>query len=133
MFSPSLALGLFLCLDCSMANTKNSMRALDRLKKAANLVPIKKTVVLSDGSEFEFWHTSLTMAERERAQKAAGSREANAMAVQLLVQKALDENGDRMFAPGEVAELKNEVRDADLQRIIYALVADDIVEIDQGN
>lgn len=109
------------------------MRALDRLKKAANLVPIKKTVVLNDGSEFEFWHTSLTMAEREKAQKSAGSNEANAMALQLLIQKALDENGERMFKPGEAAELKNDVRDADLQRIIYALIQDDIVELDQGN
>ena len=110
-----------------------SSRALDRLKKAANLVPIKKVVELSDGSEFEFWHTSLTMAERERAIKAANSDEPNAMAVQLLVQKAQDETGSRMFAPGEVAELKNEVRDSDLQRIILALIQDDVVQIDQGN
>jgi hypothetical protein len=108
-------------------------RALSQLKKAANLVPTKKVVTLTDGSEFEFWHTSLTMAERERAQKASGSSDPNAMALQLLVQKALDESGEKMFAPGEIAELKNEVRDADLQRIILALIQDDIVEIDQGN
>ena len=42
------------------------VRALDRLKKAANLVPSKKVVILGDGSEFEFWHTPLTMAEREK-------------------------------------------------------------------
>jgi len=116
-----------------MTTQRTSMRALDKLKKAANLVPTKKVVTLSDGSEFEFWHTSLTMAEREKAQKAAGSSDANAMAIQLLVQKAQDENGERMFAPGEVAELKNDVRDADLQRIILALVQDDIVELNQGN
>ena len=44
------------------------VKALDRLKKAANLVPAKKTVILSDGSEFEFYCSPLTMAERERAQ-----------------------------------------------------------------
>lgn len=109
-----------------------SMRALDRLKKAANLVPNKKTVTLSDGSEFEFWHTALTMAEREKAMKAANSNDPNAFAVQLLVAKALDENGGRMFSPGDVAELKNEVRDSDLQRIILALVQDDIVEAEPG-
>lgn len=110
-----------------------SSRALDRLKKAANLVPIKKVVALSDGSEFEFWHTALTMAERERATKAANSDDPNALAIQLLVQKAQDENGSKMFTPGEIAELKNEVRDSDLQRIILALIEDDIVEVDQGN
>ena len=108
------------------------VRALDRLKKAANLVPNKKTVILSDGTEFEFWHTALTMAEREKAMKAANSNDPNAFAVQLLVTKALDENGARMFSAGDVAELKNEVRDSDLQRVILALVQDDIVEVEQG-
>lgn len=108
------------------------VRALDRLKRAANLVPTKKVVTLFDESEFEFWHTALTMAERERAMKAANSNDPNAFAVQLLVAKALDENGARMFSAGEVAELKNEVRDSDLQRIILALVQDDIVETEQG-
>jgi hypothetical protein len=110
-----------------------SLRALDRLKKAANLVPVKKTVELSDGSEFEFWHTALTMAERERATKAAGNNDPNALAIQLLVAKALDENGNKMFAAGDVAELKNEVRDSDLQKIILALIQDDLVDVNLGN
>jgi len=109
------------------------VRALDRLKKAANLVPTLKTVELSDGSVFEFWHTPLTMAEREKATKAANSSDPNAFAVQLLVQKAIDENGAKMFSAGEVAELKNEVRDSDLQKIILALIQDDIVDIQTGN
>ena len=101
------------------------MRALDRLKKAANLTPIKKIVKLADGSEFEFYCTPLTMAERERAQKNAGSEEATAFAMQLLVQKAMDENGDKLFRPGEIAELKNEVRDADLQTLMLAVITTD--------
>lgn len=101
------------------------MRALDRLKKAANLVPVKKTVKLSDDSEFEFYCTPLTMAERERAQKNAGSDDANAFALQLLVQKAKDENGQPLFRAGEVAELKNEVRDADLQTLMVAVITND--------
>lgn len=44
-------------------------RAIDRLRKAANLEPSKKLVELSDGSQFEMWVAPLTMAERERAQK----------------------------------------------------------------
>lgn len=111
----------------------SSTRALDRLKKAANLVPTMKSVELGDGSVFEFWHTPLTMAEREKATKAANSNDPNAFAVQLLVQKAMDENGAKMFSAGEVAELKNEVRDSDLQKIILALIQDDIVDIQTGN
>lgn len=102
-----------------------SRRALDRLKKAANLVPIKRVVKLTDGTEFEFYSTPLTMAEREKAQKDAGSEEASAFALQLLINKAQDENGQRMFSAGEIAELKNEVRDEDLQALMLALLTGD--------
>jgi len=104
------------------------IRALDRLKKAANLTPVKKTVTLSDGSQFEFYRTPLTMAERERAQKASNTDDANAFALQLLIQKAMDENGQRIFAAGEIAELKNEVRDADLQMLMLAAISEDSSE-----
>lgn len=99
-----------------------SGRALDRLKKAANLTPVKRIVALSNGDEFVFWSTPLTMAERERAQKQANSDDAAQYALQLLVNKANDENGERMFKAGEVAELKNEVRDEDLQALMLALI-----------
>ena len=64
-----------------------SLRALDRLKKAANLVPVRRVVTLSNGEEFEFWSTPLTMAEREKAQKQANSDDATQFALQLLVAK----------------------------------------------
>jgi len=105
----------------------SKLSALDRLKKAANLTPVKKTITLSDGSEFEFYRTPLTMAERERAQKATGD-DMNAFALQLLVNKAMDENGQRLFAAGMIAELKNEVRDADLQALMLAVISDDVEE-----
>ena len=99
-----------------------SGRELDRLKKAANLTPVKRIVILTNGDEFVFWSTPLTMAERERAQKQANSDDAAQYALQLLVNKATDENGQRMFKAGEVAELKNEVRDEDLQGLMVALI-----------
>ena len=46
-------------------------RAIDRLKKAANLKPSRRSITLADGSEFEFYSTPLTMAQREKAQKDA--------------------------------------------------------------
>jgi hypothetical protein len=107
---------------------KNSMKlmatlnALDRLKKAANLEPIKKQVTLSDGSIFEMFVTPLTMAERERAQKQARSDDSNAFALQLLINKALDVNGTKLFNPGEIDVLKNEVKDSDLQSLMLAVI-----------
>jgi hypothetical protein len=111
-----------------MVQANPTMRALDRLKKAANLTPVKKKVELSDGDVFEFYCRPLTMAERERAQKEAGSDEATAFALQLLVSKALDENGRPLFRAGEIAELKNEVRDSDLQSLMLAVLTDQFDE-----
>ena len=62
----------------------SNLSALDRLRKAANLEPVKKEVTLSDGSIFEMYVTPLTMAERERAQKQTNN-DANNFALQLLI------------------------------------------------
>jgi len=99
-----------------------TLNALDRLKKAANLEPIKKQVTLSDGSIFEMFVTPLTMAERERAQKQARSDDSNAFALQLLINKALDADGTKLFSPGEIDVLKNEVKDSDLQSLMLAVI-----------
>ena len=106
------------------------VRAIDRLRKAANLEPVKKTVDLSDGTAFELWVTPLTMAERERAQKQAKSDDANAFALQLLITKALDESGTKLFSAGEIDVLKNEVKDKDLQALMLAIITDDAEPID---
>lgn len=105
-----------------------STRAIDRLRKAANLEPVKKTVELSDGTTFEMWVTPLTMAERERAQRQAKSDDAGAFALQLLITKALDENGTKLFSAGEIDVLKNEVKDKDLQSLMLAILNDDEAE-----
>ena len=107
-----------------------ALRAIDRLRKAANLEPTKKTVDLSDGSTFEMWVTPLTMAERERAQKQAKSEDATAFALQLLLQKACDETGAKLFSAGEIDILKNEVKDKDLQSLMLAVLTDDSEELD---
>jgi hypothetical protein len=107
-----------------------ALSALERLRKAANLEPTKKSVELSDGSTFEMWVTPLTMAERERAQKQAKSDDATAFALQLLITKALDESGAKLFKPGEVDILKNEVKDKDLQALMLAIISDDAEPLD---
>jgi len=95
-----------------------------------HLEPGKKVVELSDGSTFEMWVAPLTMAERERAQKQAKSDDANAFALQLLIAKALDESGAKLFSVGEVDVLKNEVKDKDLQSLMLAILTDDAEPID---
>ena len=103
----------------------SNLSALDRLRKAANLEPVKKEVTLSDGSVFEMYVTPLTMAERERAQRQAKSDDANAFALQLLLTKAQDENGIRLFKSGEIDILKNEVKDKDLQALMLSVISEE--------
>ena len=117
-------------MSSSPRTTRSPLRAIDRLKKAANLDPIKKEIELSDGSVFEMWITPLTMAQRERAQKGAKSDDANEFALRLLMTKAQDENGQRLFNLGEIDVLKNEVKDADLQKLMLAVITDDEEQLD---
>ena len=114
----------------SPRTSRPPLRAIDRLKKAANLQATKREVELSDGTVFEMWVSPLTMAERERAQKGTKSDDANEFALRLLMTKAQDENGDRLFNAGEIDVLKNEVRDADLQILMLAVINTDADEID---
>ena len=97
-------------------------RAIDKLRKAANLKSSRRLVVLENGDEFEFWSTPLTMAQREKANKDAKSDDINQFALQLLLSKATDESGSRLFSPGDLAVLKNEVRDDDLQKLMLAVI-----------
>ena len=103
----------------------SNLRAIDKLRKAANLEPVKKEIELSDGTLFEMYATPLTMAERERAQRNAKSDDANAFALQLLVAKAQDSNGQKLFNAGEIDVLKNEVKDKDLQALMLGVLTDD--------
>jgi len=98
------------------------MRALDRLKKAVSMSASRRAVELPDGTEFEFWMTPLTLAERGRAQKQAKSDDATDFALQLLVAKATDENGQKMFSPGEVAELRNELPASVVEALMLQLL-----------
>lgn len=97
-------------------------RLIDRLVKSARLDPVLKMVELSTGDIVEMYVKPLTAAERDRAKKDARSEDPTAFALQLLVRKALDENGTPLFSAGDVAALKNEVRDTDLQKLLLAVL-----------
>ena len=100
----------------------SNLSALERLRQAANLEPKKKEITLSDGSIFEMYITPLTMAERDRAQRQAKNDDSYGFALQLLINKALDETGQRLFKAGEIDILKNEVKDSDLQSLMLAVI-----------
>ena len=97
--------------------------ALQRLKSAVNMKSQRRAVELPDGSEFEFYMTPLTLAERSRAQKQAKSDDATDFALQLLVSKALDANGQKLFQPGEMAELRNELPASVVEALMMQLLA----------
>ena len=108
-------------LDLFMSASQRKLSPLDRLKKASNLTATKKTVKLTDGTEFEFWCTPMTMAEREQAQKGAKD-DANAFAIRLFVRKAMFDDGRRMFAAGQIDELKNEVSAENMDKLMLAML-----------
>ena len=69
-----------------------------------------------------YWHP-LTIAERESIQKKSGSNDdANDFALVLMIQKALDKDGKRLFQDGDKAALRREVEAAVLQEIQLAML-----------
>ena len=100
-------------------------RFIDKLTKAARLEPTKKEIVLDSGEAVVMYVSPLTAAERERAKKDARSDDPGAFALQLLIRKAKNGNGQPLFTPGDAAILKNEVRDSDLQKLMLAVLGAD--------
>ena len=86
--------------------------------------PQRRSVELPDGSEFEFYMTPLTLAERTRAQKQAKSDDATDFALQLLVTKARDENNRPLFTVGELAELRNELPASVVEALMLQLIGE---------
>ena len=99
--------------------------AIDILKKAANLRPSKRTVILNDGTVFTFFCSPLTMQERERANKEAQSDDVNQFAMRLLINKATNEHGAPLFTVADLPELKRNCRDEDVQKLLLAVIQED--------
>ena len=81
------------------------MRAIDLLVASVDMSLKSKAVEMPNGKSFTFWMKPLTLGECSKAQKQAPGDDANAFALTLLCNKACDENGTRMFAPGDLATL----------------------------
>ena len=98
------------------------MRAIDRLKAAVHMQPEKKSVELPDGSDFDFYMTPLTLAQRKRAQKQAKSDDATDFALQLLISVARDENNMPLFTAGDLAEMRNSLPAQLVDKLMLASV-----------
>jgi|TARA_B100000085_G_scaffold88504_1_gene79923 hypothetical protein len=115
-----------------MKQNPSSMRAAEILRNKFGVSQLYSYDVTQEGEVLftVFWHP-LTIAERESIQKKVGSDDASDFALGLMIEKALDENGKRLFQDGEKAVLKNAVDAAVLQEIQLAMLtsgADNKVE-----
>tara|TARA_R100001510_G_scaffold18456_1_gene15944 strand:- start:5627 stop:5980 length:354 start_codon:yes stop_codon:yes gene_type:complete len=98
-------------------------RAIDLLKNKFGVSQLYKYDI-KDNDEILFsiyWHP-LTIAEREAIQKKSNAEDVNDFALQLMIEKALDENEKRLFQDGDKASLRREVAASILQEIQLAML-----------
>ena len=98
-------------------------RAVDLLKNKFGVSQLYKHDVKQDDEIILtiYWHP-LTIAEREAISKKSGTEDANDFALQLMIEKALDKDGTRLFQDGDKASLRREVAASVLQEIQLAML-----------
>tara|TARA_R100000231_G_scaffold2075_2_gene3601 strand:- start:273 stop:626 length:354 start_codon:yes stop_codon:yes gene_type:complete len=98
-------------------------RAVDLLKNKFGVSQLYKHDVKQNDEIIltVYWHP-LTIAERESIQKKTGSDDANNYALQLMIEKALDKDGNRLFQDGDKASLRREIEANILQEIQLAMI-----------
>lgn len=98
-------------------------RAVDLLKNKFGVSQLyKHDVKQNDEIILTIYWNPLTIAERESIQKKTDSDDANDFALQLMIEKAKDENGTRLFQDGDRASLRREVEANVLQEIQLAMI-----------
>jgi hypothetical protein len=98
-------------------------RAVDLLKNKFGVSQLyKHDVKQNDEIILTIYWNPLTIAERESIQKKTDSDDANDFALQLMIEKAKDENGKRLFQDGDRASLRREVEASVLQEIQLAMI-----------
>ena len=98
-------------------------RAVDLLKNKFGVSQLYKHDVKQDDEIIlsVYWHP-LTIAERESIQKKTSSDDPNEFALNLMIEKALDKDGTRLFQDGDKASLRREVEANILQEIQLAMI-----------
>ena len=98
-------------------------RAVDLLRNKFGVSQLYKHDVVKDGvvELSVYWHP-LTIAEREAISKKTGTDDTNDYALQMMIEKALDEEGKRLFQDGDKASLRREVSASILEEIQIAMI-----------
>ena len=98
-------------------------RAVDLLKNKFGVSQLYKHDVKQDDEIILtiYWHP-LTIAEREAIQKKTTSEDPNEFALNLMIEKALDKDGVRLFQDGDKASLRREVEANILQEIQLSMI-----------
>ena len=98
-------------------------RAIELLKNSFGVSQLYQHDVIKDGNIIfcVYWHP-LTIAERESIQKKSTSEDVNEFALHLMIEKALDKDGERLFQDGDKASLRREVEANILQEIQLAMI-----------
>ena len=98
-------------------------RAVDLLKNKFGVSQLYKHDVIKNDDIIltVYWHP-LTIAEREAIQKKTNSDDVNDFALQLMIEKALDQNGSRLFQDGDKASLRREISASILEEIQIAMI-----------
>ena len=98
-------------------------RAVDLLKNRFGVSQLYKYDVKQDDEVIlsVYWHP-LTIAEREAIQKKSNSNDANDYALQMMIEKALDKDGNRLFQDGDKASLRREISASILEEIQIAMI-----------
>ena len=98
-------------------------RAVDLLKNKFGVSQLYKHDVIKDEEVIfsVYWHP-LTIAEREAIQKKTGTDDNADYALQMMIEKALDVDGKRIFQDGDKASLRREVEVTILEEIQLAMI-----------
>ena len=98
-------------------------RAVDLLKNRFGVSQLYKYDVKQDDEVIlsVYWHP-LTIAEREAIQSKSKTDDTNDYALQMMIEKALDKDGARLFQDGDKASLRREVEASILQEIELAMI-----------
>tara|TARA_B100000886_G_scaffold249402_1_gene175734 strand:+ start:372 stop:725 length:354 start_codon:yes stop_codon:yes gene_type:complete len=98
-------------------------RAVDLLRNKFGVSQLYKHDVKQDDEIIltVYWHP-LTIAEREAIQKKSNSNDVNDYALQMMIEKAIDKDGNKIFQDGDKASLRREVEVTILEEIQLAMI-----------
>ena len=103
--------------------TTMAERSVDLLRNKFGVSQLYSYDVVQNGETIlkVFWNP-LTIAERESIQKKSNTDDGNDFALSLMIQKALDSEGKRLFQDGDKAVLRREIEALVLQEIQLAML-----------